>query len=314
VIAYDTAMTPLHHIRIGSRRSRLAIRQAEMVRDVLRPVLSEGSTLEIRTFETTGDKYLSGALSEIGNKGLFTKEIEQALLAGEIDLAVHSMKDVATTLPDGLLIPATLKRDDVRDMLLCRDASTVADIPKGATMGTSSLRRAVQIKHLRPDITVVGYRGNVDRRIAKLEAGEVGATLLAAAGLDRLGLTLPYASPIATDVMLPAVAQGAIGLQCREDDYAMRDVLVRVNCATTFACISAERHFLQALDGSCRTPIAGYATLQSGVLTLHGMLANMDGTAVVYGTQSAPLEDANALALELANSLRNQLTITHAYL
>jgi hydroxymethylbilane synthase len=213
-----------------------------------------------------------------------------------------------------LIIAATLPRDDVRDVLLCSDARTIAELPHGATLGTSSLRRAVQVKYLRPDIQVVGFRGNLDTRIAKLEAKEVGATLLAAAGLERLGIRLTYATPIATEVMLPAVGQGALGLQCREDDYAMRDVLARVNHATTFTCIATERLFLQQLDGSCRTPIAGYATVQDNTLTMHGMLANTEGTALVHASQSAPLEDAVPLARSLAETLRNQLNITTAYL
>jgi hydroxymethylbilane synthase len=297
------------HLNIGSRRSRLAQKQAEMCRDALMPFLGDRATVEIKVFQTTGDAYLSGNLSEIGNKGLFTKEIEHALMNGEIDIAVHSMKDVATILPSRLIIPSVLPRDDARDVLLCAGASSIATIPHGAKVGTSSLRRAVQMKYHRPDIHLVPYRGNLDRRITRLESGAVDATLLAAAGLDRLGMVLPYANILSIEEMLPAVSQGAIGLQCRTNDVAMQELLLRVNDTQTMTCITAERAMLRALDGSCRTPIAGYATLEEGIITLEGMVANDDGSSLVRATLCAAEEDAEALGKELAAKLRDLLNL-----
>ncbi len=299
------------HLRIGSRRSRLAQRQAQLCAEAIAPYLPEGSTTQIKIFQTTGDAYLSGAISDIGNKGLFTKEIEQALIDGEVDIAVHSMKDVATVLPSRLIIPAMLARDDPRDVLLCAHAASIEAIPYGATVGTSSLRRKIQVKHLRPDLQVVGYRGNLDRRIVRLESGIVDATLLAAAGLDRLNMALDYAHIIPLSVMLPAVAQGAIGLQCRTNDTAMQELLLQANDAETFLCVNAERSMLRALDGSCRTPIAGYAVVNDGVMTLEGMLADEEGTLLIQDKLQAPLEDALALGKELAEHLQRQFATSH---
>lgn len=300
------------HIRIGSRRSRLAQRQAHLCREQLVALLPDDYKVEVLTFQTSGDAYLAGNVSEIGNKGLFTKEIEAALLRDEIDIAVHSMKDVATRPPDGLVIPSVLKRDDVRDVLLCQDADSINTIPHGATLGTSSLRRAVQIRYLRPDISIVAYRGNLDRRISRLESGEVDASLLAAAGLERLDMTLNYAHPISIDVMLPAVAQGVIGLQCRANDIATYNLITRLNHADTMHAITTERHFLQVLDGTCRTPIAGYATIESGTVYLRGMLANTRGSLLVQDAASAPIEDYARLATNLAHKLRDKLAKARA--
>jgi hydroxymethylbilane synthase len=290
-------------ISLGSRTSRLAQQQAQLAKDALLTVMPDAD-IRIMTFQTTGDAYLAGELSDIGNKGLFTKEIELALLRGDIDIAVHSMKDMATKLPDGLMMGAMLPRDDVRCVLLSSQAKTIAELPEGAILGTSSLRRAVHVQYQRPDIQVVSYRGNLDRRIARLEAGEVDASLLAKAGLDRLNIALDYATPLSIEEMLPAVAQGAIGLQCRDDDSATRTLLEGVNCHATMACVEVERMMLAALDGSCRTPIAGYATLNGETLHLRGLLASLDGTKLVRHEMSAPRADASDLALELAQHLR----------
>ncbi len=292
-----------HHIIIGSRSSALAVRQAEMVRDEL---IAHSTHLQIiiKTFQTSGDAYLLGNLSEIGNKGLFTKEIEQALLGGAIDIAVHSMKDVATILPDGLIIPAMLPRDDVRDTLLSPHASTIATLPQNAILGTSSLRRAVQVKHLRPDINVVNYRGNVQRRLAKLEEGIVDATLLAQAGLDRLSITHPNAHPIEITEILPAVSQGAIGMQCRSTDFAMIELLEQINHDITHSCVSVERHLLRLLDGSCRTPIAAYATLDKGIINLRGMIAAHDASWLQTHQLSGLRHMGRQLAEDMADFLR----------
>ncbi len=292
---------------LGSRKSRLAQKQAQLTRDRLLEALPDGTDVSIKTFQTTGDAYLAGALSDIGNKGLFTKEIEHALLRGEIHIAVHSMKDMATTLPEGLVIAAMLPRDDVRCVMLSKHARSIAELPEGITLGTSSLRRSVHVQYQRPDIKVVGYRGNLDRRISRLEAGEVDASLLAKAGLDRLGIELDYATPLEIDEMLPAVAQGAIGLQCRADDAQTIKALQPLNCSATLQCVETERVMLQALDGSCRTPIAGYATLDGATLHLRGMLANTRGSALVRQEMSADIKDARQIALEMAEHLKREL-------
>jgi hydroxymethylbilane synthase len=289
-------------IIIGSRKSALAVRQAEMVRCAIHAQTPHLS-IEIKTFQTSGDAYLAGNLSEIGNKGLFTKEIEQALLDGVIDIAVHSMKDVATILPDGLIIPAMLPRDDVRDTLLSPHATSISDLPQNAVLGTSSLRRAVQIKHLRPDINVVNYRGNVQRRLAKLEEGAVDATLLAQAGLDRLAISHPFAKPISVEEMLPAVAQGAIGMQCRSADFRIIELLEDINHDATNSCVTVERYLLRLLDGSCRTPIAAYATLNDGMINLRAMIAAHDASWVKQHQISAPESEGTQLAEEVAAKL-----------
>ncbi len=291
-------------IRIGSRASPLAMRQAALCREALLLHVPEGTDITLHTFQTSGDAYQAGSLSEIGNKGLFTKEIEQALLRHDIDVAVHSMKDVATRLPEGLMIPSVLPRDDVRDVLLCDVAQTIDGLPEGAVVGTSSLRRAVQLRWQRPDVQIVPYRGNIQRRMHRLEAGDVDATLLAVAGLQRMGVTPPYASPLSTQSMLPAVAQGAIGLQCREDDVPVRVLLEAVNHAPTLLAVETERHFLACLDGSCKTPIAGLAQLEGDTITLEGVLADPEAVWLKRSQLSAALEEHLKLAETLADQLR----------
>lgn len=296
-------------LRIGSRKSPLAQRQVELCAEALMPHLPEGTRIERLVFETSGDHYLAGALSDIGTKGLFTKEIEHALLNDEIDIAVHSMKDMATQLPEGLTLAAMLPRDDVRDVFLSLKAPSLAELPQGAVVGTSSLRRAVQILHARPDIRIVTYRGNLKRRIDKLREGEVDATLLAAAGLDRLGYYLTYAYRMDCDTMLPAVAQGAIGLQCRMDDTATQSLCALVDDAHTSHAVNLERAFLRHLDGSCRTPIAGYAVWDDdqSQVTLHGLLADPEGKCVVRDTMHSRAEDAYIMAHKLALKLQAML-------
>jgi hydroxymethylbilane synthase len=309
-------------ITIGSRASALAVKQAEMAGEALLAAYPH-LQIEIKTFQTSGDAYQLGNLSEIGNKGLFTKEIEQALLDCVIDIAVHSMKDVATLLPNGLIIPCMLKRDDVRDVLIISPniiksinplpnpprkgegiVKIIASLPQNATLGTSSLRRSVQVKHMRPDINVINYRGNVQRRLEKLDEGVADATLLAKAGLDRLNLVPTNAYPIEVSEMLPAVAQGAIGLQCRATDFRIIEMLESINDDATHSCVSVERHLLQLLDGSCRTPIAAYATLGSGEITLRAMLAD-DGASYLYQySSSAPRHLGRELAREVAAQLQ----------
>ena len=233
--------------------------------------------IEIVAITTTGDRIRDRPLTEVGGKGMFTKEIEDALLAGAIDFAVHSMKDMPARLPDGLVISTLLPREDAREAFLSPVAGSIADLSHGAIVGSSSVRRTAQLARLRPDLKTVLFRGNVETRLRKLAEGKAHATFLAAAGLNRLGLADKIASFVAMEVMLPAVAQGAIGLEIREGDDATRTLLAAINHRDTETAVSCERAFLAALDGSCRTPLAGHATLDNGVLRLRGHALTLDG-------------------------------------
>ncbi|MDO9384076.1 MAG: hydroxymethylbilane synthase [Hyphomicrobiaceae bacterium] len=265
-------------IRIGTRGSPLALAQAHEVR--ARLMAAHGGTDDdypIIVIKTTGDLILDRPLAEVGGKGLFTKEIEEALISRAIDLAVHSMKDMQTALPPGLSIGAVLEREDVRDAFISLKHASLQALPHGATVGTSSLRREAQVRRARPDLKVVGFRGNVQTRLRKLEEGVADATFLACAGLNRLGMSAHITAPIATDTMLPAVAQGAVAIEIREDDDATRALIAPLNHERTALCVTAERAFLTKLEGSCRTPIAGLAELGDGGLTFRGMLLTPDG-------------------------------------
>jgi hydroxymethylbilane synthase len=268
-------------LRIGTRGSPLALAQAKLVRDALAAAHPDLAPAEIAVIKTTGDQVQDRKLDEIGGKGLFTKEIEEALLAGRIDLAVHSMKDMPTVLPEGLVIGCLLKREDPRDALFSPHAKTLAGLPRGAKVGTSSLRRQAQILALRPDLKVVTLRGNVGTRLAKLAAGNVDATLLALAGLVRLGLADKAIAILSTEEMLPAVAQGAIGVEIRATDSRVRDLLAPLDDPATELAVNAERACLSVLDGSCHTPIAALAEPDSnGTLRLRSLIALPDGSAL----------------------------------
>ena len=246
-------------LKIGTRASPLALAQTALFIAELQgrhPHLKEKGAVEVVKITTTGDRIQDRALAEAGGKGLFTKEIEDALLEGAIDCAVHSMKDMPTALPRGLAIPCLLKREDPRDAFFGREGKTPDDLPRGATVGTASLRRKAILLALRPDLRVVTFRGNVGTRLAKLEAGEVDATLLAVAGLKRLGKAGLAFTVLEPDVMLPAVAQGAIGIEAREGDEETKELLLPVHCPVTELRVTAERAYLAAMDGSCRTPLA----------------------------------------------------------
>ncbi|HEX9330180.1 MAG TPA: hydroxymethylbilane synthase, partial [Reyranella sp.] len=248
-------------LKLGTRGSKLALTQAGLVRDALArsvPALAAPDAIEIVVIKTTGDAIQDRPLSEAGGKGLFVKEIEEAMLARRIDIAVHSMKDMPTAQPAGLAIAAFLAREDARDVLIAGDVKRIADLGPGAVVGTSALRRRAQLLHRRPDLKIVTLRGNVDTRVAKREAGEVEATILALAGLKRLGLE-HVGAPIPEDEMLPAVGQGAICIECRADDAKTRGWLAAIDHGPTAACVKAEHAMLSVLDGSCRTPIAGHA-------------------------------------------------------
>jgi hydroxymethylbilane synthase len=301
-------MTEKPKMRIGTRGSPLALAQAHEVRDRLaeaHPELSENGALEVVVIKTTGDKVLDRALAEIGGKGLFTKEIDDAMLDGRIDLAVHSMKDVPTWLPDGIVLPAMLEREDPRDVFISRRAASIDALPEGALVGTASLRRQAQILARRPDLAVTVFRGNVQTRLRKLDAGEVDATLLALAGLNRLGQAEVATSVVETDVLLPAVGQGAIGVTCRADDAAAIGYLEPLNHADTVTRVEAERALLAVLDGSCRTPIAALAELDgAGGLFLRGLVAKPDGGIVHHATRTGPAAEAVALGRDAGEELR----------
>jgi hydroxymethylbilane synthase len=295
-------------LRLGTRGSPLALAQAHEVRRRLgaaHPDLAAGEAVAIVVIKTTGDKVQDRALSEIGGKGLFTKEIEEALVAGEIDAAVHSMKDVPTFLPDGLVVEHLLPREDPRDAFFSPHGPRPADLPQGAVVGTASLRRQAQLLALRPDLKVVNFRGNVATRLRKLAAGEVDATLLAVAGLNRLGESDKVTAPLDPEVMLPAAGQGAIGLEIRADDGRTRAWLEAIDCAATRTCVTVERALLAELDGSCKTPIAGLAELgEGGSLRLRGLIALPDGSKVHAGEVTGAAEAASALGRQLGVELK----------
>jgi hydroxymethylbilane synthase len=291
-------------IRIGTRGSPLALIQARLAAERLQAAHA-GLATELVIIRTTGDRITDRPLAALGGKGLFTKEIEEALLEHRIDLAVHSMKDMPTVLPDGLMIDCYLEREDPRDALIAKGAQRIAELPQGAVVGSASLRRQAQLLHRRPDLKLVPLRGNVDTRLKKLEAGEVDATLLAVAGLKRLGL-LDRASAIldATEI-LPAVAQGAIGLERRAADTRLAALLAPLNHAATSTCVSAERGLLGALDGSCRTPIAALATLD-GALHLRGQVLAPDGSEVVETERHGAAADAARLGRDAGEELKRR--------
>jgi hydroxymethylbilane synthase len=291
-------------IRIGTRGSPLALAQAAEVRKRLEAAHGSGRhAFEVRVIKTTGDRIQDRPLAEAGGKGLFTKELEEALLAGEIDLAVHSMKDMPTLPPAGLTIDCLLPREDVRDALISRKWTSLMDLPTGAVMATSSLRRQAQVLHVRPDLKVVPMRGNVETRLRKLEEGIADATLLACAGLRRLGLADRITSAIPTDQMLPAVAQGAIGVEIRSGDVAMAELLSPVNDEPTALAVTAERGFLAKLEGSCRTPIAGLAELSGDRLVFRGMILTPDGREAHATRRDGRPEEALRMAEDAAAEL-----------
>jgi hydroxymethylbilane synthase len=294
-------------LRIGTRGSPLALAQAHEVRDRLAAAHGIApQDIELQIIRTSGDRIQDRPLSEVGGKGLFTKEIEEALLAGSIDLAVHSAKDMPTLLPERLMLAAFLPREDVRDAFISRKANTLRELPRGAVVGTASLRRQALAKRLRPDLKVVTFRGNVQTRLRKLEDDEVDATLLALAGLKRLGLTEHATSILDVDEFLPAVGQGAIAIETREDDGATRKLLAAINHPPTASALAAERAFLTVLDGSCRTPIAGHARLAGGELHFRGLIARPDGSESLEASRTGAAEDAARLGADAGNELKRR--------
>ena len=292
-------------VRIGTRGSPLALAQANEVRTRLLgevPGVAERG-VEIEVIKTTGDRVQDRNLSEIGGKGLFTKEIEEALLERRIDLAVHSLKDMPTVLPDGLVLAASLPHEDPRDFLLTPEGVTFDDLPQGAVVGTSSLRRRAQALHRRPDLNIVNFRGNVDTRIGKLEEGVVAATLLARAGLNRLGRNDVTGVVLSVDEFLPAVCQGIVTIECRADDAEVRAVVAQLSDAAAQWAAEAERGLLAELDGSCRTPIAGHAVCESDSVWLRGLVLAPDGSQAFAGERRGAVQDAARLGHDLGKEL-----------
>jgi len=293
---------PAPPLRIGTRGSPMALYQAGLVRDRLLAA-HPGLAADLVPIRTTGDRVQTRLLAEIGGKGLFTKEIEAALLDRRIDLAVHSLKDMETVLPAGLAIGAVLKRDDPRDALVARGGG-LADLPQGARIGTASLRRRAQLLRLRPDLRIEPMRGNVGTRLGKLAAGEADALVLALCGLERLGKADAVSEILEPEVMLPAVAQGALAVECRDADEPVRRLVLPLDDPASAACVMAERAMLAALDGSCRTPIAGLATIRGERLSLEALLLSPDGRAERRDRISGAVGDATRLGGELGARLR----------
>ena len=295
--------TPAHPFKIGTRGSPLALWQAHEVRRSLMQAFDLPiEAFEVVVIKVTGDMVQDRALKEIGGKGLFTREIEEALLAGGIDIAVHSMKDMPTLQPEGLILDCYLPREDVRDGFVSPGVAGLMDLPQGATVGSSSLRRRAQLAHRRPDLHLVEFRGNVQTRMKKLSDGVAAATFLAMAGLNRLGMA-DVARPIAVTDMLPAVAQGAIGVERRLADPRAEAMLAAIHHTATGQQLAAERGFLARLDGSCETPIAGLAVIEGDQLWLRGEILRPDGTKVITGEIRGAIADGTALGESLAAEL-----------
>ncbi len=301
-------MKSLSSFCIGTRGSPLAQAQAKELKSLLTAAFPElVNRVEITVIKTTGDMVQDRALSEVGGKGLFTKEIDDAMLDGCIDVAVHSMKDVPTWLPDGIVLPCMLKREDTRDVFISEKAKTIAGLPKGSVIGTASLRRQALVLHQRPDLKVVTFRGNVETRLKKLGAGDVDATLLAMAGLNRLGRADVATSIIEPEEILPAVAQGAIGITCRADDEISQLYLAALNHDETVIRVSAERALLRVLDGSCRTPIAALGEINSdGRFFFRGLAARPDGSELLETKRSGSIQEAEALGKDAGEELKGR--------
>ncbi|PWR03490.1 hydroxymethylbilane synthase [Meridianimarinicoccus roseus] len=296
--------TPAQPLRIGTRGSPLALAQAHETRDRLAAAFDlPAEAFVIEVIKTTGDRVLDRPLKEIGGKGLFTREIEDAMLEGRIDIAVHSMKDMPTLQPTGLVLDCYLPREDVRDAFVSHDVAGLADLPQGAVVGSSSLRRRAQLAHRRPDLTLVEFRGNVQTRMQKLADGVAVATFLAMAGLRRLGMTDVARGAIAPEDMLPAVAQGAIGIERRAEDTRAGAMLEAIHDGPTGQRLAAERAYLARLDGSCETPIAGLAELDGGTLRLRGEILRTDGSDALSDSVSGPVEDGPEMGRALAATL-----------
>ena len=291
--------------RIGTRGSPLALVQARMVRTRLATAAGlKEEAIELTIIRTSGDLIQDRPLAEEGGKGLFTKEIEEALLDGRIDLAVHSAKDMPTVLPSGLMLAACLEREDPRDVFISHKAKSLADLPRDATLGTTSPRRQAIAKRARPDLRMVPLRGNVETRLRKLADGECDAIILALAGLKRLGLADRVTKIMSAEEFLPAAAQGAIGIEARENDERTRGMLARIDHADTSAAIACERAFLGALDGTCKTPISGYATISGDAVHFRGLIARPDGASAHDIVANGHRGDARKIGDEAGHAIK----------
>jgi hydroxymethylbilane synthase len=290
------------NFKIGTRGSKLALTQTNFVADQIKKIMPDAN-LEICVIKTSGDIMQDVSLLTIGGQGVFVKEIEEALLSGSIDLAVHSMKDVPGDTPEGLMFAAILPREDVRDVLVARDNIKMEFMPRGAKIGTGSQRRGAQIKALLPEVSIVPLRGNLDTRLKKIETENLTGVILAAAGLKRMGLAQRITQFLPVETMLPAVGQGALGLQIRKADIELAKTCAALNDAATAAEVEAERSFLRKLGGGCRLPIAALGKLEKGRLSLEGMIAAPNGTTIIRDTVSGTQEEAGELGRRLAETI-----------
>ena len=289
-------------IKIGTRASKLALWQAHWVQSALNEKFP-GQKVELVTIKTKGDKILDVPLAKVGGKGLFVKEIEQALLEGRIDLAVHSMKDMPAEIPQGLCIGAVPQREDPADVLVSKDGLIFSALKSGAVIGTSSLRRAAQLRHTRPDIVIMPLRGNLDTRLKKLQSENLDAIVLAAAGIKRLNLEQQITEYLPADVMLPAVGQGALCIEMRQDDPAIEPLLAALDHKNSRAVVLGERAFLNRLGGSCQVPIAGYGEIRGNTFGLTGLVADIDGSRIIKANLSGPVDETEAIGIKLAEQL-----------
>lgn len=294
----------MNKITIATRGSALALWQANHIKDLLQAKY-EGLEVELSIIKTKGDIILDVPLAKVGGKGLFVKEIEDALLNGSADLAVHSMKDVPMVLPQGLILGAVPRREDRYDVFLSKEYKNITELPQNAVVGTSSLRRQAQILAMRPDLEIKMLRGNVQTRINKMLAGEYDAIILAAAGIKRLGLSVPFQTALTPPDFLPACGQGALGIEVREDRKDILDLIAFLNDEETKICVEAERSFLKSLDGGCQVPIAAVSRLNGNTLTLEGLVAEPDGQKVIRKTLEDSTENRIALGEKLAETILN---------
>jgi hydroxymethylbilane synthase len=289
-------------LKIATRKSPLALWQAEHVKNQLLQVHSD-LTVELVKMTTEGDRFLDAPLIAVGGKGLFIKELEQALLEGKADIAVHSMKDVTIDLPDELALPVIMEREDTRDVFISNTYEKIEDLPEKAVLGTSSLRRQSQVKALHPKIELKDLRGNVGTRLGKLDAGEYDAIMLAAAGIIRLGISERITQFVPPSILLPAIGQGAIGIECRAGDDAVYELIEPLNHRDTSLCVQAERAFSRRLFGGCQLPIAGQATINNDGIELTGLIARVDGSEVIKSELKGSLSDIDSIGITLAETL-----------
>ncbi len=289
-------------LRIATRKSPLALWQAEHVRSRLME-LHAGLQVELLTMSTQGDRILDSPLAKIGGKGLFVKELEQGMLEDRADIAVHSMKDVPAELPEGLCIGAILEREDPQDAFVSNEFAAVDALPDAARVGTSSLRRQCQLRARRPDLRILDLRGNVGTRLGKLDAGDYDAIVLACAGLKRLGMAARITSALAPELMLPAIAQGVIGIECRCDDEWVKALIAPLNHEETLQRTTAERAMNATLAGGCQAPVAGYSVINANAIELRGLVGRADGSEIIHGDISGPVQQAAAIGKQLADDL-----------